>query len=230
VICDSCVYTTWFLLFKVFQYYRILTKDFEYFPDRGVYSDFLANPLSNNLFFMHGPKWRVIRNKLTPAFSSRRLKMMYDQIKECNKNLIQSFHKMVQKNDVINVKDIIGRYATDVVSICFLDLEVNTLADANNLAFRDNAKDLFNSSLRFQLKEISWNISPVLLKIVKLLDFPKNTIDFFSAVFNDTVSYREKHNVVRHDFIYNLMKARKDLVLNDSLPDEGLYRLSFESE
>lgn len=38
----------------------ILIKDFSYFCDRGIYTDYPSNPVTNNLFFMKNPQWKIM--------------------------------------------------------------------------------------------------------------------------------------------------------------------------
>ncbi|KAF0703581.1 putative cytochrome P450 6a13, partial [Aphis craccivora] len=87
----------------------VLIKDFLSFSDRGAYSDFAVNPLSNNLLFMNNPQWRIMRNKLSPAFTPGKLKLMYGQFKECGDVLIQNINKYLKKNNnEVEIRDIIG--------------------------------------------------------------------------------------------------------------------------
>ncbi|XP_050423195.1 uncharacterized protein LOC126834976 [Adelges cooleyi] len=201
---------------------RILIKDFAHFSDRGIYTDVKANPLSNNLFFMGGPKWKVIRNKLSPAFTSGKLKLMQSQIKECGDELMSKLHAELKRSDQLEVRHLMGNYSTDVIGSCAFGLKVNAVSDKNS-TFRHYGKSLFVPTARVLLRELSLMIAPSLLRIVRIKDFPTEATDFFKSAFQETIAYREANKVIRHDFVQNLMQARKDLVLNDDLPAEERF-------
>ncbi|VVC43867.1 Cytochrome P450, E-class, group I,Cytochrome P450,Cytochrome P450, conserved site [Cinara cedri] len=203
---------------------NVLIKDFSYFPDRGIYSDFSVNPLSNNLFFMNNPQWKVIRNKLSPAFTSGKLKLMYNQIKECGDELMKTIRNNLAENhnNEMEVRDVMGKYSTEVIGSCAFGLKLNAISDEKS-AFRKYGKNLFRPSLRILLRELSLMISPVFLKIVKLKDFPAEAGEFFHSAFHETITYREKNNIVRNDFVQILMQARRDLVLNQNLPPNDKF-------
>lgn len=48
----------------------VLIKDFSSFYHRGLYCDEEVDPLTGNLLFLNGEKWRNLRTKLSPAFTS----------------------------------------------------------------------------------------------------------------------------------------------------------------
>jgi len=200
---------------------NVLIKDFSNFPNRGIYSDFSANPLSNQLFFMEIPQWKLIRKALSPAFTSGKLKLMYDQIKECGDELMKNIHKNFMKNDdKMEVRDMLGKYSTDVIGTCIFGLKLNAVSDDNS-TFRKYGKSIFAPSLRTHLRELSLMISPTLLNILKFKDFPADATEFFHSAFHETITYREKNNIVRNDFVQTLIQARNDLVLNKSIPQGG---------
>lgn len=49
---------------------NILTRDFASFADRGLSYHEQNDPLSANLLALNGTDWKVMRQKLTPTFSS----------------------------------------------------------------------------------------------------------------------------------------------------------------
>ena len=68
---------------------QILTKDFNYFMDRGFVDENVLGPLLKHLFNMRGESWKTMRNKLTPAFTSGRMKMMYYLMEVCSEELVK---------------------------------------------------------------------------------------------------------------------------------------------
>lgn len=66
---------------------NILVKDFSYFNDRYGSPDENDRLGYANIFFLKNPAWKQLRTKLTPHFTTGKLKKMFELMKECSKNL-----------------------------------------------------------------------------------------------------------------------------------------------
>ncbi|XP_027854113.2 probable cytochrome P450 6a13 [Aphis gossypii] len=198
---------------------NVLIKDFSSFTERGLYKNLDANPLSNNMFYMKNPQWKIIRSKLTPGFTSGKLKIMYDLIRECGDELMKNINDdLIKNNNEVDVADIIEKYSTNVIGICAFGLKLDTIND-DKCEFRKYSKEIFKPSLKQVLGQVCLMINPVLVKALKLKDFPKEVTDFFYNVFKETVLYREENKIIGKDWVYFFIQARNDLVLNTNLPE-----------
>jgi len=73
---------------------NILVKDFQYFIDRVASSDEKIDPLfSRVLFLVKGQRWRNWRTNLAPVFTSGKMKMMFDLVDTCGKELADCLDK-----------------------------------------------------------------------------------------------------------------------------------------
>lgn len=77
---------------------QILVKDFNNFMDRGIYTDEKKEPTSTHLFRMSGAKWRDMRTKLTPAFTSGKLKNMFKTLTDVAKKMNSYLFKIVENS------------------------------------------------------------------------------------------------------------------------------------
>jgi len=196
----------------------VLIKDFLSFTDRGVYSDYKVNPLSNNLLFMKNPQWRIMRNKLTPAFTPAKLKLMYGQIKDCGDILMKNINKYLKKNNnKIEIRNVIGNYSIDIVSTCIFGFEITD----KESAFYECGKLMFTPTLKTLFGQLILMTDLTLFNIVRLKDFPTEVTDFFHTTLKDTITYREENKIIKNDFVQHLIKAKRDLVSNTNLPDHG---------
>jgi len=170
---------------------------------------------------MENPQWKTIRNKLTPAFTSGKLKLLYGQIKECGDELMKNINKdLIINCNVIEISDVLENYSIDVIGTCAFGLKLNAISD-NESTFHKYSKSLFTPSLTKLFGELCLMISPAFLKVVRVKDFPSDATEFFHRVFKETMTYRQENQIVRNDFLQVLMQARNDLVLNTNLPKHG---------
>lgn len=94
----------------------VLIKDFSHFADRGIHSNEEYDPLSGNLFAVGGQKWKNLRTKLSPTFTSGKLKGMFSTITDCGNNLQSYVEKLADNGDMLDVSEIAACYTTNVIA------------------------------------------------------------------------------------------------------------------
>lgn len=90
---------------------------------------------------LEGPEWRKRRVKLTPIFTSGKMKLMYDIVDEISNKLIKVIKKDMQSSNVLEMKVLATKYTSDVIgSVAFgLDCQckILTIETFSNFFFFD---------------------------------------------------------------------------------------------
>lgn len=87
----------------------VLTKEFSHFHDRGLYCNEEFDPLSGHIFLLSGQKWKNLRAKLTPTFTSGKLKQMFEILTEKSESLSKILESKAQNREVVEIKEIMAR-------------------------------------------------------------------------------------------------------------------------
>lgn len=70
----------------------------------GLTFDEKDEPLSAHLFVLGGWRWRALRMKLSPTFTSGKMKMMYGVMAECAEGLEKLLAKPARNEEVLEIK------------------------------------------------------------------------------------------------------------------------------
>lgn len=62
------------------------------------------DPLSAHLFNLGGWRWRALRTKLTPTFTSGKMKMMYGVMAECAEGLEKMLEQSAKNEEELEIK------------------------------------------------------------------------------------------------------------------------------
>ena len=169
---------------------QIMVKDFNHFADRSIVDPELLNPASRTLFDIEGEAWKNMRTKLTPAFTSGKMKLMYRLMEACSEEFEKALRNIADQNGkIVDVKDLVSRFTTDVISSCAFGLESNSIKEPDNLFRKNGIKMLEKPTGITMLKQ---QIGMFLPNISKLLGIQLNlnkTEDFFRNLVRDTVKY-----------------------------------------
>lgn len=105
----------------------ILIKDFAHFVDRGIFVDEKTDPMSVSLATMSGNTWKNMRAKLSPMFSSGKLKAMFSTIMDCGVSLQKYMQNAAINEEVIEVLEIAACYSTDIIASVAFGVAVNSI-------------------------------------------------------------------------------------------------------
>ncbi|KAL0124310.1 hypothetical protein PUN28_006273 [Cardiocondyla obscurior] len=200
----------------------IIIKDFSVFANRGLPTFEKAEPLSQHLFALEPKRWRPLRTKLSPVFTSGKLKEMFSLISECGDYLVKYMEKIADKNEPVECRELTAKYTTDVIGSCAFGIEMHALSNEDS-EFRKMGRKIFVSSWKNILRLRIRQMFPWLYEVLGHIVSPTDVTKFFIRVIVETIDYRETNNVIRNDFIDMLRELKKhpdklgDIELTDHL-------------
>uniref|UniRef100_A0A1Q3FK99 Putative cytochrome p450 6a1 n=1 Tax=Culex tarsalis TaxID=7177 RepID=A0A1Q3FK99_CULTA len=186
---------------------RILIKDFNYFPNRGVYFNERDDPLSAHLFSLEGRKWRDLRAKISPTFSSGRIRMTFPAVLEVAQRFCAYLEHSYVGKDSAEIRDAMARFTTDVIGSCAFGIECNSFEEPDN-EFRRVGRKHFDTPRNHPLKVFVMKTFRGLANALGLKLIHDDVAEFFLDVVRKTISHREENNVSRNDFLDLLIKLK----------------------
>ncbi|XP_033339723.1 cytochrome P450 6k1 isoform X3 [Megalopta genalis] len=193
----------------------ICVKNFSCFSNRGIPVN-SQDPLSGHLFNLEGKKWKSLRAKLTPAFSSGKLKRMFYLLEECS----EEFQKLIDESSKtvrpIEARELAAKFTIDVIGTCAFGIQINALTDEES-EFHRAAKKLSKPSYKTTLWRMLRTAVPKLYKFLGVQVIDPGVTEFFKNVVSQMISQRQKHAVKRYDFMDLLIELKnKGTLENDS--------------
>ncbi|XP_065342834.1 uncharacterized protein LOC135941347 [Cloeon dipterum] len=200
----------------------IAVKNFDFFHDRRVIVSKDADPLfARSLPSLEGEEWREMRNKLSPAFTASKLKLMFPNISKC----ASQFAKFLitregAKTQPIEFKSTFTRMTNDVIATTAFGVETNAVQNPEE-RFYKYAHVMTNFGPLRSLIALGFVVFPKLMVALGLSLTPKEASNYFEQLIKGTMEYREKKNISRPDMLQLLMAAQKGKLKKEGGEDVG---------
>lgn len=190
---------------------EVMIKSFANFHDRGLFVDGKVDPLAMHLFLLSGQKWRDLRVKLSPTFTSGKLKVMYPIIRDCAKTLQDYLVKNTEnkKSFEIDARDLFARFTTNVISSIAFGIENDCINDRDNI-FRKMGLKIFEVNLKVKILSIFIFFLPSVIDKLKVKQIDQEIDDFIFSVVKQTIDHREKGGSAtdRKDFMQLMIQLK----------------------
>lgn len=200
---------------------HVLVKDFQHFDSRGTYYNEEDDPLSAHLFSIDGSKWKRLRAKLSPTFTSGKMKLMFHLISDQSNRLINYIDE--NKNG-FDCKEALSSFTINVIGSCAFGLECNGFSNIES-PFKTYSKKLFNTTFMQTIKLTLVRTFPSVAKSLHLRLISEDVSTFYMKVVKDSVKYREKNNINKSDFLQILINLKNQ---KDDNTDEDLKNFTIE--
>ncbi|XP_072749238.1 cytochrome P450 9e2-like [Anoplolepis gracilipes] len=206
----------------------ILVKDFEAFPDRRGFNDLNEPLLGNNLFSLHGQKWRNVRTLLSPSFTSSKMKMMFTLMSECAVDFANFLSTSIpaEKRDM-DMKDTFTKYTNDVIATCAFGIKIDSMTNPTNkfYIYGKEATSFFGTrTLKFIFLRTFSTLGRILN--IKLID--RHVTDFFKDIIKNTIATRDVKHITRPDMLQLMMEirgkeGRRELDMDDMIAQAFVF-------
>ncbi|XP_050352237.1 cytochrome P450 6k1-like [Nymphalis io] len=189
---------------------KILIKDFEYFPNRYLYSGY-SDPLGSlNLFTVKNPLWKTLRYELSPMFTSLRLKKITELMNINATELVRKIKRdYIDKNNVANLKEIFSMYTSDTVAYSVFGIRVSILNDKPSPLWyitRHMVQWTFWRGLEFSMIFLV----PLIASILRFKFFSGAATDYIKNIFWNVAKKRKESKTKNEEDLVNLLLKLKD--------------------
>ncbi|XP_046963903.1 cytochrome P450 6B2-like [Vanessa cardui] len=200
----------------------VLTQDFYYFSGRENtdYTD--REAITTNLFFNGGDHWKVLRQNLTPLFTSAKLKNMFLMINGCAEELDAFLEEELKISEDVNLRSLFARYAMECIINCVFGLRTNAMKkDDGTNPFVIVGEQIFDTSTARGLKIITRSMWPSLFYGLGFKLFDEKIEDFFNGLYNNATESRSKDQITKNDFVELISSWQKEKYITGDRFSDG---------
>ncbi|XP_070493748.1 probable cytochrome P450 6a13 [Chironomus tepperi] len=198
---------------------NVLVRDFQSFHDRGMFYNKEDDPIGVSTLTLSGQDWKERRVKLTPIFTSGKIKMMFEIVDVISNKLITTLENETLKTNDLEMRNWLQKFTIDNIGNVAFGIDPNCLQDETT-EFTFYCRKLTNGSFLEAIKflfSVEW---PDLARKLHLTFVNKEVGDFFLKTFTQTLEDREKSQIDRNDFV-KLLLGLKDVYTKEELAAEA---------
>ncbi|XP_049831913.1 probable cytochrome P450 6a14 [Schistocerca gregaria] len=178
---------------------QVFVKDFDFFMDRERLP-FKEPVLENQLFFMKGERWRHLRNKLSPLFTSGKLKNMFQTLNECGTEMVDVLSEAAQQCSVIEFREACALYTTEVIGSLAFGVKLNCQRNPD-CDFRRWARALFRPQPPQIERTLMETFAPHIWKLLTYKAGRRDVFKYFDDMAKETLQQRLTSGTKRNDFM-----------------------------
>lgn len=161
---------------------QILVKDFDHFVDRRPIN-FDEPTFQETVLNLEGQKWKDVRSVLSPAFTTGKMKQMFEQFNTCGKNFVQCVqsHPTSDNGHLVTIQDVVNRFTVDVIGATAFGMDTNALKDKDS-EFLKMARKLSDVTMWRVVRNIFIFFVPKFAKVVGLKIMDAEIMNFFTGI------------------------------------------------
>ncbi|XP_013140623.1 PREDICTED: cytochrome P450 6B1 [Papilio polytes] len=182
----------------------VLIKDFESFADRGV--EFSIDGLGANIFHADGDRWRSLRNRFTPLFTSGKLKNMLPLMSRAGEGLVKYIDEVSRTQPEQSIHNLVQRFTITNIAACVFGLNLD---EEMLKTFEELDKHIFTVNYSTELDMMY----PGILKKLNGSLFPKVVSTFFDKLTKNVLQMRGGTPSSQRDMFDLILELREKKTL-----------------
>ncbi|KAL3283522.1 hypothetical protein HHI36_006661 [Cryptolaemus montrouzieri] len=198
---------------------HILVKDFDVFIDRNLLTPKHEPATSHMLFSEKGEEWRTMRSRVSPFFTSNKLRTMFTHID----NIALSMQDYISKNchqKSLEAKEVCCKYSTDVIAKCAFAINSNSFINENG-EFRNISRKIFDFRYITSIRMLSYFFIHSIAKVFRMKLFDPTIITFLRSVFWESIRIREENHKEGNDLLDIIVELRANEEFRRTMNFEG---------
>lgn len=190
----------------------VLVKDFDMFVDRGV--EFSEEGLGANIFHADGDRWRVLRHRFTPLFTSGKLKNMLHLITNRGEKFIKHVEEITEVQTEQPINSLLEKFTMASIAACIFGIDL----DEDMFHTLEKINKIF-STARYGI-ELDMMYPGILKKFGGSL-FSSVLSKFFVNLIKSVIEQRNGMPTNRKDFIDLILELRQQKVIESARRNEN---------
>lgn len=184
---------------------RIMITDFSSFTNKIFLCDKSCDAVfCSSLVCARDDEWRSIRHKLTPAFTSVKLKATMNLIQTCAENLIKYLENV--SDNKVEVTSIMSKFSMSVLSLCAFGFDCHCF-DKNSTDFQKYSTNIAPRGAVGLIKSFCYMFLHPVVKVLRISLFNQSGVKYIRKVFEKVINAREA-DIKRNDFLDSLLQLK----------------------
>lgn len=191
---------------------HVVQSDFQAFSHSGINYE-KDDLLADNVLFMSGPRWKLMRQKMSPLFTSAKLRNMYYIMDKSAQDFVE--HLKENPDKLTGGYDTMNEFCSAALAAAVFGIGTESTFKSPFLKMaRDAVNTNWRRNLRFAISGVSARLSSLLG-----IKFFKEYEKFFIGSIKQVLRARERENTKKHDFGDICLSLQKAGTMRD--PETG---------
>nr|QCY50182.1 cytochrome P450 9Q6 [Bombus terrestris audax] len=202
-------------------------KNFDHFTDHRnfVFKD--MDPIfAGMLFSMKGEQWKEQRSILSLAFTSNKVKDMFNLMSECATRYANYLSNLAENEREMEMRDLLTKYTNDVIATCVYGVSVDTIKNPKNVFYTYGKSTTF-TSFKKDMAMLAQRNLPWLAKLFQLRFLEKHIAKFFTEQVINTIEERKQNGTYRSDILQLFIDVNDKKVPGKGMSTENMVNHAF---